>query len=142
MKQVVALTAVAAALVLSTHAVAEEKVASEPQTLTGEYVWDQRGKSGALRAEFKATDEAGKFDVSFYFEFRGEDHIYSGSAEGSLSEGKLAGEVKNEDKRRTFTFTGEFDEAGKFSGTHAEIGERGTFDTGTLTLGAGAANES
>jgi hypothetical protein len=49
--------------------------------------------------------------------------VYSGTAEGSLSEGK----------KRTFTFTGEFDD-GRFSGTHSETTGGREASTGTLTL--------
>jgi hypothetical protein len=106
--------------------------AEETTTLTGEYQWNHRDNSGDLKAEFTSTGD-GTWDVSFFFKFRGEAHVYSGTAEGSLSSGKLSGTVKNEGKRRTFTFTGSFQD-GTFSGTHAEVEDGKPFDTGTLTL--------
>ena len=107
-------------------------VAGESRTLTGEFVWSQRGRSGDLEAVFTPTGE-GRWDVAFYFTFRGTPHTYSGTAEGSLSDGQLSGTVKNEGNNRTFTFRGAFEE-GVFNGTHAEIGGSGPIDTGTLSL--------
>lgn len=104
----------------------------EVQTLTGEYQWSERGASGDLEAIFKPTGE-GTWKVDFHFEFRGQPHIYSGTAEGSLSEGPLSGTVLNEDKRRTFKFTGSFED-GQFSGTHSEMREDGETATGTMSL--------
>lgn len=109
-----------------------EASAGDTQTLTGEYLWDRRDMGGELEAVFTPTGE-GTWDVSFHFSHRGEAHTYTGTAAGSLSEGALEGTVLNEDKRRTFTFTGAFED-GVFSGTHAEIRNGGKRATGTLTL--------
>jgi hypothetical protein len=108
--------------------------ADEAMTLNGQYVWNyQNEKPGDLEAVFTPAGED-KWDVAFHFEFNGAGHTYSGTAEGSLSEGKLEGKVQNEARKRTFTFTGAF-EAGEFKGTHAELNSEGKpFDTGTLTL--------
>ena len=105
----------------------------ESQTLIGEYQWDQAGIDGELKAVFTPTGE-NQWDVSFHFDFRSEPHVYSGSAEGNLVDGTLQGEVKNENKKRTFTFTGSFED-GIFRGTHREITRGRAADTGTLTLG-------
>lgn len=107
-------------------------LAEDTQTLTGEYLWERREMSGPLEAVFTPAGE-GKWEVSFHFTFREESHTYTGMAEGSLTEGALSGEVLNESKERTFTFTGAFDE-GVFTGTHAEIREGKKIDTGTMTL--------
>ena len=107
--------------------------AEDAQKLQGAYVWDQGNTGGDLEAVFAATGE-GTWDVSFYFNFRDEDHVYSGSATGSLTHGELAGEVQTEDKQATFTFTGTVTD-GKFSGTHARVRDGGERNTGTLTLG-------
>lgn len=107
--------------------------AADGKTLTGEYHWTNRDSRGPLEAIFTPKED-GIWDVSFHFEFRGEKHVYTGTAEGSLSDGALKGEVLNETKKRTFTFEGAF-EGGKFKGTHAEIREGNQLDTGTLTLG-------
>lgn len=107
--------------------------ADEGQKLNGSYVWDQGSANGELEAVFTATGE-GTWDVSFYFNFRDEDHIYTGTAEGSLSNGTLAGKVQTEDKQATFTFTGTVTD-GKFTGTHARVRNGEEAKTGTLTLG-------
>ncbi len=105
----------------------------ESRTLTGEFVWTHRGNRGDLEAVFTATGQE-TWDVSFHFTFRGTPHTYTGTAEGSLSEGALSGKVLNENKKRTFTFTGAF-KNGEFRGTHAEIEGQRVVATGTLTLG-------
>jgi hypothetical protein len=102
------------------------------RTLNGEYLWSDRGSRGDLEAVFTPTAE-GRWDVAFHFTFRGRSHVFSGTAEGSISKGALSGEVQNESKPRTFTFDGEF-KNGKFKGSHAEIGGDRKQRTGTLTL--------
>jgi len=110
-------------------------LAAEPRRMQGEYVWNQRDKSGALEAVFTATGEAA-WDVAFNFKFRDEDHVYTGTAEGNLTDGALSGRVQNENKTRTFVFRGSFSD-GTFRGTHAEV-EDGQA-TGTLSLRSAAA---
>lgn len=105
--------------------------ADEPRTLEGGFVWSQ-GPTGDLKAVFKPTGE-GQWDVDFHFNFRGEDHTYSGTAQGKLAEGSLSGSVQNENKKRTFKFQGEFKD-GEFQGTHSEVKGDGSVDTGTLML--------
>lgn len=106
--------------------------AGDEQTLTGTYLWEGRGSSGDLQAVFTPTGEAA-WDVAFHFTFRGKPHTYSGTAEGNLSDGALKGKVFNEDRKRTFTFSGEFRD-GEFEGTHAEIEGGKESRTGTLVL--------
>ena len=107
--------------------------AEEERTLTGTYLWEDRGRGGDLEVVFTPTTE-GVWDVAFHFTFRDKPHVYSGTAEGSLSDGGLKGKVFNENKKRTFTFSGEFKD-GEFNGTHAEIKGGKENRTGTLTLG-------
>ena len=102
------------------------------QTLIGEYHWNQGGASGDLKAVFQSTGE-NTWDVSFYFDFRSKPHVYSGTATGSLKDGKLEGTVKNENERRTFTFEGNT-ENGSFQGDHAETTRGEALRTGTLSL--------
>ncbi|MDA8017067.1 MAG: hypothetical protein MPN21_06410 [Thermoanaerobaculia bacterium] len=102
------------------------------ETLVGEYQWDQGGASGDLRAVFEPTGD-NTWEVSFYFDFRSKPHVYSGTATGSLEDGTLEGTVKNENKRRTFTFEGSF-QNGEFRGNHAETTRGEPIRTGTLTL--------
>ena len=84
-----------AALALLLTAPSGTVLAEEITTLNGEFKWSQRNSSGDLKADFTPTGED-TWDVSFHFKFRGEPHVYSGTAEGSLSEGELSGTVKNE----------------------------------------------
>jgi len=107
--------------------------AEDPRTLKGEFVWSHRDNSGELEAVFTPTGE-NRWDVSFHFEFRGRSHTYSGTAEGSLTEGSLSGEVRNESEERTFTFKGKFKNS-VFTGAHAETTDGRAQPTGTLTLG-------
>src|SRR5262245_19311904 len=104
----------------------------EERTLTGSYQWTDGGKSGELKAIFTPTGEA-KWSVSFYFDFAGKSHIYTGTAEGTLANGELKGHVQNEQKNRSWNFKGTFKE-GEFHGTHAETGDDGEHATGSLTL--------
>lgn len=106
--------------------------ADESRTLTGEYVWTQRDASDPIEAIFTPTGE-GLWSVAFHFKFRGEPHVYEGQAEGSLTEGELKGEVRNENKQRTFTFKGTFED-GIFNGTHRETTRGRQRSTGTITL--------
>ena len=53
---------------------------------------------------FTPTGEA-TWDVSFSFQFQG-SHTFSGTAEGSLKNGKLEGTVLNERETRSFDFRG------------------------------------
>ncbi|MEM7351565.1 MAG: hypothetical protein AAF657_12205 [Acidobacteriota bacterium] len=107
-------------------------LADDAQTFTGEYVWTQRNVSDPIEAVFTPTGD-GKWDVAFHFKFRGEPHVYEGQAEGSLTDGALHGEVRNENRQRTFTFKGTFAD-GVFNGTHREITRGRERDTGTITL--------
>lgn len=119
-------------LVPTAYIVAAEAAADDATVLEGEYLWTRRDISGPVEAHFTPTGE-NTFDVSFQFQFRGETHIYSGTAEGSLTDGPLSGTVKNESNVRTFTFKGKASQ-GVFKGEHAEIRDSGVIDTGTIEL--------
>lgn len=106
--------------------------ADESTTLTGEYIWENRDTKGDLEAVFTPTGE-GTWDVSFHFDFSDKPHTYTGTAEGSLTEGALSGEVRNEDKKRVFRFAGAFED-GTFRGDHEETTEGRERRTGTMTL--------
>ena len=111
--------------------------AAEPEvrSLTGLYFSSYQDGQRRLRAEFTPREEL-EWDVVFYFRFNGRNHEYSGTAKGSLLEGPLRGQVRNESGQRTFTFDGEF-KKGKFRGTHAELRRGRESRTGTLSLQAG-----
>ena len=121
--------AVGAALVMSLGLVTG---AEQKRTLKGTFEWTDSQKSGELEAVFTPTGE-GKWDVAFHFEFRGEPHTYTGTAEGTLQDGALKGRVLSDQRKRTYVFTGTFTD-GEFHGTHAEIGDDGEHPTVTLTL--------
>ena len=106
--------------------------APDTQTLTGEFFWSGGGASGDLEAVFTSTGEQ-TWEMSFLFEFRGRPHVYTGTAEGSLSQGELRGKVKNENRGRTFLFSGTVKD-GKFQGTHAATEGVREQNTGTVTL--------
>ena len=111
---------------------ASAEAAAAERKLTGQYVWAHADQRGDLEARFTPT-EAGKWDVAFHFTFKGDPHVYAGTAEGSLGTGELSGKVFNETKKRTFTFEGRFEE-GTFNGTHAEVADGKATEMGTLTL--------
>ena len=91
------------------------------------------GVEGDLEAVFTPSGE-NTWGVSFRFEFRGTPHTSTGTASGSLLDGKLAGSVTNENNRRTWTFEGTCAK-GSFQGRHVESTD-GRSNTGTLTLTA------
>ena len=101
------------------------------RTLKGSYDWTG-GKSGPLTADFFPTDEKGTWKVEFRFDFHG-PHLYTGTAKGSLDKGTLSGEVESDQRKRTFVFSGSFED-GKFAGTHQETTKGRQSDTGTMTL--------
>ncbi len=102
------------------------------RTLTGNFMSGFQDKVKPLRAIFTPADGS-EWNVVFYFRFNGQDHEYTGTAQGDLEQGELSGVVKNEGGRRTFTFQGEFDQ-GVFKGKHAELRSGDERETGTLTL--------
>lgn len=104
------------------------------QKLQGTYIWEQAKETGSLEAVF-TPNGAGQWKVSFYFTFQGEPHVYSGTADGSLTNGSLAGRVQTDNGKGVFTFSGEFKD-GKFQGSHARLTAGNEERTGTLSLGA------
>lgn len=102
------------------------------RTLAGDYNWEQGSHRGNLEAVFTPTGD-GRWTVAFHFVFDGQSHTYEGTAEGSLEDGPLAGEVQTDRGRRRFTFRGQSKD-GSFTGTHAERFADEEERTGTLTL--------
>ncbi len=105
-------------------------------TLTGEFLWKHMNHTGDLDAVFTRTGD-GAWGVEFRFVWEGELHVYRGTAEGSLTDGELRGNVvrDNHERPQTFFFAGRF-ERGRFTGTHTALqASGGTHPTGTLTLG-------
>ena len=111
----------------------KEDKKADGKTLTGQYIWNQTGEAGDLEAVFTPAGE-NKWNVDFRFAHGGDDHVYSGSATGNLTDGELSGQVRNEGGKRQFTFEMKFEE-GRFKGTHAETTRGREQRTGTLNLG-------
>ncbi len=104
--------------------------------LTGEFFWKHMNHTGDLDTVFTRTGD-GAWSVEFRFVWEGELHVYRGTAEGSLTDGELRGNVvrDNHERPQTFFFAGRF-ERGRFTGTHTALqASGGTHPTGTLTLG-------
>lgn len=132
MKQLPAVLALFA-LALASPVFADDAPAPAKQTLTGEYVWAVQDRPTEIEAHFTPTGE-NAWNVEFHFTFSGKARTYTGTATGNLVDGSLEGEVRNEDKKRTFTFAGAFGEDGTFDGTHAETTHGEPQPTGTITL--------
>jgi hypothetical protein len=110
-------------------------LATNTQTLQGEFVWERSDKSisGDLEAVFEPTGDA-TWNVSFHFTFDEKDHVYSGTAEGSLTEGELLGHVMTDGEEPSpFEFKGTFAD-GSFTGTHMGFRDGEAEPTGTMTL--------
>ena len=114
---------------LGSVALAADEV--EVRQFDGRWRWDANGDSGRMDVYFAETDE-GVFEVAFRFSYMGE-HVYRGSAEGSLDEGELSGKVYNEDETRSFYFRGRF-RKGKLNGSHFETSDGGRRKTGSFSL--------
>ena len=109
---------------------------SDEVALTGEFLWKHMNHTGDLEAVFTKTCDR-EWGVEFRFVWEGELHVFRGTAEGSLTDGELRGNVVTENPQRpqTFFFAGRF-ERGRFAGTHKALqASGGTHPTGTLTLG-------
>lgn len=133
-KSVVPFLLVLTALLLASPLLAGE---TETQTLTGEFVWERDDKdiAGPLKAVFEPTGE-NMWDVSFYFTFDDKDHIYKGTAQGSLTEGELNGEVLSDgEEQHPYKFSGTFAEDGSFAGIHHFMGGDEARKTGSITFG-------
>ena len=105
----------------------------ETRKFTGHYRWDAQDLSGNLEAVFTPTGEA-TWDVAFHFNFQG-PHTFVGTAEGSLTAGKLEGTVVNERETRKFSFRGTI-RKDKFRGVHFESTGGARRKTGTLSMKA------
>ena len=113
-------------------------VAAEDVTLNGSFVWEREddNRTGDLKAIFTPTGDS-EWDVTFRFEWEDEDHVYKGTASGSLSDGDLNGAVEGDnegDHKMSFRFEGSFAD-GTFTGTHSYLNKEGEAQpSGTLTL--------
>ncbi len=113
-------------------------LAGDEVTLQGQFVWNASDgeTKGDLKAVFTPTGKD-EWNVAFHFDWEGRSHVYEGTAQGSLSEGSLEGEVDDGDdgeQKRTYRFRGTFENR-EFAGTHAKVSTEGEpRDLGTLTL--------
>ena len=100
----------------------------------GEYKWvrTKGEKKGTVTAQF-TPDGEDKWKVKFFFKWGKSDHVYSGTATGSVKDGKLEGTVLNDDKKRSFTFKG-IVKNGILTGTHNETTKDREKKTGTITM--------
>ena len=98
-------------------------------TIEGTYNWSAQGdRQHTVTAVFNET-APGKYSVDFSFTWGNKAHVYKGTAEGSLSDGKLIGSVRADDQpNRQFGFNGT-SVKGVFSGDHHE--KRGNHEAGT-----------
>lgn len=125
------------AVIALTLLVAPPLLAADSQTLNGEFIWerDEENIVGDLKAVFEPTGE-NTWNVAFYFHFNDDDHIYTGTAKGNLTDGELEGEVmSDDDEPHPYSFTGTFAADGSFSGIHHYAGGDEPARTGTITLG-------
>jgi hypothetical protein len=102
-------------------------------TMTGEYYWHEGNNEGVLEKVIFSPTGEGTWDVVFHFRFRGRNHVFRGTAEGSLTAGPLEGKIRNESEKRSFAFSGAFKD-GTFEGTHSEIKRGRARPTGTMIL--------
>lgn len=131
-KAAMILMALALLVTLPGLAVAED-AAADSETLTGQFKWNRMDDPGDIKAVFTATGE-NTWDVSFYFDFRDEPHVYTGTAEGSLTDGALKGKVMSDgEKPSPFSFEGKFVD-GTFEGVHHSLRDEEPAETGTITL--------
>lgn len=105
---------------------------TDDTVMQGEYFWKDGGERGAVSATFQPSGDR-RWNVEFHFRFDGRDHTYTGTAEGAVGEGSLAGTVQTENGRRTFSFRGTV-RNGAFEGTHSETGRGREYPTGTLSM--------
>lgn len=123
---------IAPLLLLVAPALAADRAAQ--QTFNGTYLWEQGDDSGRLQAVFTPAGDL-HWNVEFHFQHGGSAHTYSGTADGRLDQGTLSGRVASENRRRVFTFRGEFRD-GRLRGTHSEVMGNEEDRTGTFTLGS------
>ena len=104
-------------------------------TWKGTYVWERSDKDipGDIEAVFTPAGDK-TWDVVFHFEWEGEMRAWKGTATGSLDNGELKGEAKEDrDRERTFAFEGTVKD-GKFQGIHGGMRDGKLSETGKITL--------
>ena len=113
-------------------------VAADDVTMEGSFIWARSDGDidGALKAVFTPTGK-NEYDVSFHFEWEGEQKVWSGTAKGDLNSGDLKGDIKtdNPDRDDVFSFMGSVAD-GKFTGKHGGMRDGELNEMGTLELSA------
>lgn len=123
-------------LVASISGVQAKKKKRGPKTkLQGEYLYlNEMDKTelGNLEAVF-TPDGENRWTVRFFVMYGDQLGDYEGTAQGSLTDGPLSGEVRGDFVGQSFEFRGAF-EQGVFRGTHRSVTAKTATDTGTLIL--------
>ena len=126
------------ALLLSFCATFANTAVAQDVTMKGSYKWERKkgATKGAITATFTPAGE-NKWTVVFKFDWKKTPHTYTGVVTGSVTDGKIEGKVLNDNKKRTFTFTGTVKD-GILKASHKEIrkrrGKETSTDTGTIEL--------
>jgi hypothetical protein len=132
-KQLFALLSTITILLIFTHTAVAKDV-----NLKGTYKWVRKkgNTSGNIVATFTQTGK-NQWKAAFKFNWKKTPHVYTGTATGSLTDGKIEGKIFNDTKKRTFTFTGVV-KNGVLKATHKEIkkrkGKEIIIDTGTIEM--------
>lgn len=129
--------ALAVAGVLCVAGSSKVQAADGDQNFAGTFVWNnQAGKTHPIKAVFTPTGDK-KWNVVFTFTWGGRgDQTYKGTAEGTLKDGEIKGDVNSTDGRRKFDFKGTFKD-GQFDCTHNEKTSGKPQATGTMTIKKG-----
>ncbi len=132
-----AVVATFANIAIANNEIAKDTI-SKDVVMQGSYKWVRKKKetSGTITATFTPAGD-NKWTVVFKFDWNKTPHIYTGTATGTLTDGKIEGKVLNDKKKRTFTFTGTVKD-GTLKASHKEIkkrrGKEIPTDTGTIEM--------
>jgi hypothetical protein len=118
-------------LILVGFGVGTAQARKDTTTFEGRYDWSQRG-GDELRADFR-PDGKGHWTVAFRFRFNGREETWSGTAQGSLSDGStLTGTARM--GSRNWIFDAEIED-GVMRGSHREVKRSGReYTTGTFEI--------
>lgn len=128
---------VMAMLVLGVLCGADALAAAQPGAgdlkFAGTFVWNnKKDKSHPINAVFTPNGEK-KWNVVFTFNWGKGPQTWKGTAEGTLKDGEIKGDVKSGDEKRNFNFTGA-EKNGAFECTHNELKGGKPLATGSMTI--------
>lgn len=128
------LMALAVLAVLCVAGSGRAQAAEGDQTFEGKFVWNnQAGKEHPVKAVFTPNGDK-KWKVVFTFNWGKGPQTWNGTAEGTLKDGELKGDVTNGNPgQRKFDFKGTFKD-GQFDCTHNEDTSGKPVATGTMTI--------